>query len=570
MAAQWKYLNARKLLYLTHLLNLREKWILGLLLAVSLISGAVFFGRVYAKITTEVPAVGKTYTEGLFKDPRTINPVYASQDTDRDIARLIFSSILTYIGEGTLELDVAENIDASEDGKTYTIDLKKNVQWHDGKPLNADDILFTIKRVQNPLYQSPLRANWQGVEAEKIDDWKIRFSLRTPYPAFLENLTLGILPRHLWEEIAPEQALLHELNLKPIGSGPYQFDRLKQNTDGSIAWYRVSRNKAYYREGPYLKTITFSFFKNEDQMIASWRRGDIEGFGPVSITRIPELNQNRSKILEIQMPRIFGLFFNEKQGKLLQPKKIRLAIAHAINKDEVASEIAAGAIVADHPLPFLVDTHLTGSVMYDPDTSRRLLEEEGWNDADGDSIREKKIIENKLSVTKPLRFTLVTSDWPDLIKTAELIKTRLREVGIDIAIEKYPFSELESSIIRPRNFEILLFGQVYGYEPDPFTFWHSSQIKDPGLNVSLYTNKNADRLLEDARKSQDAALRDKKYQEFSKLIHDDVPAIFLFSQLYLYLIPADLGGAHIEKISLPADRFNEINRWYRTTDRVFK
>ena len=153
---------------------------------------------------------------------------------------------------------------------------------------------------------------------------------------------------------------------------------------------------------------------------------------------------------------------------------------------------------------------------------------------------------------------------------AEKIKEMLGAVGIEISIEVKSFAELETSVIRPRNFDMLLFGEVYGYEPDPFAFWHSSQIKDPGLNIALYANKKADALLEEARRTSDKELRSKKFEEFSKILSADIPAVFLYTQNFLYVLPPNIQGAEIERIGLPADRFNEINKWYIKTRRVFQ
>lgn len=570
----WKSVGPKKLLYLPRLLNAREKKIILALLFTALISGTVFFSRMYLRVTVPIPKIGSSYTEGIIGNPHTVNPLFASRDTDRSLSRLVFSSLLTYGANGSIQNDLAESYAMSPDGKTYTVALKKNAVWHDGNPLTADDVLFTIKLTQNPLYKSPLRANWQGVQIETIDQYTIRFSLRTPYAPFIENLTIGIVPKHLWKNITPEQIPLHELSIKPIGSGPYQFSDLEQNADGSISSYTLTRNKAYYREGPYLKKLSFVFFQNEDEIMAAWRKGTIDGFGPTPAKRIPDLETKNASLYSIRMPRLFGIFFNDQKAPSLQEKAVREAIARAIDKSRLAElNTSGGAVPIDSPLPSNSENGQSAQprFAYDPEAARQLLESAGWKDVNGDSIREKTVKKQKGKETKlELRFVLTTSDWADLLRSAELIKEMLKEVGIEITIEKQSFANLESSVIRPRNFQILLFGQVYGFEADPFAFWHSSQIKDPGLNIALYSSAKADRLLEVARTTSDSEARRKTYEEFSALLSNDIPAVFLFSQLYLYLLPADLKGIHFEQISLPADRFNEITQWYRATKRIFQ
>lgn len=543
-----------------------------ILIAVAIFSGTGFLARMYIRITIPAPQVGRTYTEGMLREPRFINPVYAATDGDRDIAKLIFSSLFVYNGKGELEMDLAESYELSKDGKTYTVVLKKDAYWHDGEPVMADDVLFTVKMIQNPQFKSPLRANWQGVTAERIDDHAIRFTLRSSYAPFIENLSIGIIPKHLWKDIGPEQALLHELNLKPLGSGPYKFDSLEQKKDGTIVWYSVRRNRDYYGEGPYLKNIKFYFFEAEEEILAAWQRDRIEGFGPFPAHRLREFNLDRSLVVPVAMPRLFGMFFNEKQSTILADKQVRRAIAHALNKEEIASHVSStGASAIDTLLPFWPSgPQAVTAYTFDPQKSREILEKAGWKDSDGDGLREKRTGQKGKEKITPLQFKLTTSDWPDLLRTADAIRDSLKEIGVAVAIEKHSFTDLESSVIRPRNFEILLFGQVYGYEPDPFAFWHSSQIKDPGLNIAMYSNKKADQLLEESRRTPDRTLRAQKYEALQKIIEQDIPAIFLYSQLYHYVLPANMKGTDIKKISLPADRFNEINKWYRETKRVLK
>ncbi len=571
LARRWKLVTIRKLLYLPHILSGQEKRLFLLLGLCVAVGGWGLGWRIYTGITHEIPAVGGSYTEGILGNPHAINPLYASDDPDRDIARLVFSGLLTYNGKGEIEADLANHYEVSTDGKTYTVFLKKNLAWQDGKPLNSDDVVFTIRTIQNPSYKSPFRPNWQGVDVQKLDAQTIRFTLRSPYAPFIENLTQGIIPRHLWQNISPEQAILHELNIKPVGSGPYRPGGFRLNGDGTLAWYELTRNWRYYRGGPYVSKITFRFFGNEDAMIASWRKGDVDGFGPVSANHISELPRQNISLLYLQMPRIFSLFFNSQQAPALKNLKVRQALALAINKERLAaSSTFGGGTIINQLLPY---THLAiaGNVTaysYNPDAARKLLDSAGWKTGP-DGIRRKQTKDKGKTGTEEFHLALATSDWPELVRAAETIKTMFRDVGLDVTIQQKTISELEASAIRPRNFQMLLFGQVYGYEPDPFAFWHSSQIKDPGLNVALYANKKTDQILEDARRTSDPSVRAQKYKSFVEIASGDIPAIPLYTQLYLYVLPPDMQGVSLSEISLPADRFNDIHSWYRRIRRVF-
>lgn len=566
---RWRLLSFRKFLFLPHILTIREKITYTSLALLGFSFGLAGLVGIYLNITIALPDVGGTYREGLFKEPRTINPLFATTDSERDISRLVYSGLFTYDGEGRSIPDLAERFDMSSDGKVYTVFLRE-ARWHDGNKVTADDILFTVKTIQNPVYKSVLRANWQGVNAETVDEKTIRFTLRSPYAPFIENLTVGILPKHLWSEAGPEQMPLHELNLKPVGSGPYRFDKFSQAKDGTLLWYQLTRNPDYHREGPYIKKIIFYFYGSEDDLLHALRRGTIDGYGPASAGILSELNPKKKNIVPVATPRVFGLFFNSKRNDILADRKVRQAIAYALDRNDLAQRAAAGgARTAEGPLPFLTLDD-ANSYSYDLNAAKKIMEDAGWKDLDNNGVREKTVKEGKKTATAVLSFVLATSDSPGLSQTADLIKEGLAKAGLEIIVEKRPLAELESEVIRTRNFDVLLFGELYGFESDPFAFWHSSQVKDPGLNVAQYANSLSDRLLEEARRISKPELRQEKYREFSKQIMKDIPAIFLYTQLYNYVLPYGVRGVNIQKITLPADRFNMINEWHLSTRRAFK
>ena len=573
-----RWLRLHKYLYLPRLLTPQERRKAFFLALIFVSFGLVFAGRLYIRFTIPVPAVGGTYREGLLKLPRTVNPVYAfTNDTDRDIAKLVFSRLVTYDGGGNPILDLAENYDVSPDGKIYTVALKKNAFWHDGKKVTADDVIFTVKTIQNPTYKSPLIANWQGVQVEKVDEYTIRFTLRAPYSPFLENLTVGILPKHLWEGVQPEQAVLHELNIKPVGSGPYRFDRFVQERDGSITEYRLSRNPDYYRDGPYINKIVFAFYASFETLIADWRKGKIDGFNPLSKNIEEELNTNKFALFTAETPRVFGIFFNPQKSEVLADKSVRTAIARAIPRDSITNYVLGRASPRRSPFPVYygrTGTTSRDTLTFDIEAAASALSRAGFKDEDGDGILEKKETkrEGKKTVEKvtPISLTLTTSDWPDLLRAAEVIQQNLGAVGIDVSIEGKPISDLESSIIRPRNFQILLFGQAYGYEPDPFIFWHSSQTKDPGLNIVGFNDKTADKILEEIRTMPNRDEREKRLTTLEDRLNQELLMLPLFAEHYLYVLPKSVQGASIKFISLPSDRFNDITSWYIDTKRVLK
>ena len=162
----------------------------------------------YDKNTEINPGIGGKYTEGVVGSPRFINPLYAQvSDVDRSLVEIIFSGLMQYDNQGKITPDLAEGVEIKDDGKIYEVYLKKGLSWHDGQPISIDDVIFTVKTIQNSDYKSPLRGNYMGVEVEKINEEGVRFKLKTPYAGFIERLTFKILPKHIWENISPQTFL---------------------------------------------------------------------------------------------------------------------------------------------------------------------------------------------------------------------------------------------------------------------------------------------------------------------------------------------------------------------------
>jgi len=522
----------------------------------------------------EKPDYGGSYTEGIVGSPQYINPIFCqTNDTDRDISELIFSGLMKYDSKGNLAPDLAERYAIGEGGKIYDFFLRKNVFWHDGKPFNADDVIFTFQTIQNPNYKSPLIFNWSGVEIEKIDDWTVRFKLKNAYAPFLNSATVGMLPKHIWVNMSPAEFLLAETNLKPIGTGPYKFKKFEKDRLGSIKTLYLEADKNYYPGKPYIKNITFKFYINEEAMINAYNNGTIKGLGFITAQNKLQLKNYKRKlnIRPLKLPRYFAVFFNQSKSKALSDKTVRLALNYATNKQEIIDKILNGAgETVSSPIPKGVFGYSAGTKIYDfaLEHANNLLDAAGWNKNEEAGIREKVV--KKGESPTPLEITIITTEWPELQRVAEILQEQWSKIGAKIEVKILNIAEIQQDYIRPREYQALLFGEVLGAEPDPFPFWHSSQKRDPGLNLALYDNTNADKLLMEARAIFDSEKRKEKYEEFQKLVVEDVPVVFLYNPYYLYPVSKKIKGIEIENISIPSKRFSGIENWYIETKRVKK
>ena len=554
-----------KLKILPKILSKKERYLILVFLLLVLGSTVSIPITTYFHFTRAVPARGGSVIEGIVGEPRHINPLLAQSDADRDLVRLVYSGLLKYSENGKLVPDLAKSYEVSQNELAYTVYLKDNVLWHDNTPVTADDIVFTVQLAQNSDYGSLQRINWQGVEVERANDKTVIFKLKNKYAQFLTNLALPIIPQHIWENIKPINFALSELNLKPIGSGPYIFKKLQKDKSGRIVLYQLEANESFYNQEPMIQKVEIKFYESEDTLIEGYNKNEIESLGFISSQNLENLKfKQRVTIEKITMPRYFSIFFNQNQSKELSDKNVRLAVAHATNKQSLIEEILKNnGLTVDSPMmgEILGVNEDVKKYEYNKDMANQLLTKAGWDSRDENGILKRK--DAKLIIK------LTTSTWPELVEVAQLLKEQWKEVGIEIQIETLPTPHLQQ-VIKDRNYQMLLFGEILSLDPDPFSLWHSSQKRDPGLNLALYDNTAADTLLEDARKTLNPSERIKKYQDFQKLVVEEVPALFLYSPYYLYAHTKRVNGFANKVIATPSDRFFNIEGWYINTKRVWK
>lgn len=517
-------------------------------------------------MTKQAPDFGGTYTEGIIGQPGYINPILAqSNEVDAALANIIYSGLLKSDKDGKLINDLADRYEVSEDSREYTFYIKKGVKWHDDIELTAQDVIFTVNTLNNPAFKSSLRQDWQGVKIEKIDNYTVKFILDSPYFGFLDNLTLGILPEHIWGNISADKFHLAKYNLEPIGSGPYKFVNYHKDSDGNILDYETSVFDGYFLGKPYISAVNFNFYSNEQGLIDSYNRKEISGISTISSQNgnIDIFRKNTS-LYELEIPWSFSVFFNRNKSVALANKEIRLALNLATDKNQIINEALLGKAVAlDSPFFPGTDEYNQGleKINFDIEKANKTLDDASWKKGE-DGIRVKD--------GEKLEFNLLTVDSPDLIKTAEILKEQWSKLGANVTVESLPFSDIQQNYIKPREYDALLVGQDSSFNVDPYSFWHSSQKKDPGLNLALFDDTAADKLIEEARASANKEERVAKYFKFQEIIKEQVPATFLFSPYYLYVVDSKIKGIDSEKINSSQFRFANINNWYIKTKRVKK
>lgn len=534
-------------------------------LIVAFVSGSLLLIEYSHSKTIITPTVGGELREGIIGSPRFVNPVLAITRADQDMVALVFDGLMTINEEGELVPELADSLTVSSDATVYNVVLRQDITFHDGTPLTADDVLFTIDLIKDPNLKSPLQGNFDGVLVEKLGDYELNFVLEEPYAPFIENLTVGILPKHLWEKLSIDQIPFSQHNTEPIGTGPYQIETLARNTAGLINGYTLGAYTSTLHE-PKIETVSISFFSSEEQLIEALSLKKVDSATGIEsdIDDILELRPGLTES-ETALPRTFGLFFNQNKSAALRQSAVRQALSAAVDREELIEVALHGhGLPINSPIPAGFypqhDTQSTSSLRAAAD----ILESNGWDkNTEGIWTKEIDSIETELSID------IATANLPFLSETAAYLEKTWSELGVRVSVRQFEQSDLTQAIIRSRDYEALLFGVAVGRNLDLYPFWHSSQRNDPGLNVSLYANITADAALEDARQSTSTEERDASLELFLTEFESDVPAIFLFVPTIGRVTPNTLVYTPIKKQTAPYERFANIDDWYIETQSVW-
>lgn len=528
-------------------------WLVLSVLGALLIAGLYgLFASLSLALTTEVPARGGTYHEVIVGTPRFINPVLALSDADRDLVALVHAGLMRATPDGSVVPDLAESYTISEDARTYTFTLHEDARFHDGTQITADDVAFTVTLAQNPTLKSVKRANWEGVAVSVVDERTVSFTLNEPYALFLDNARLGILPRHLWENIPVDAMPFSSLNIEPVGAGPFSLSRTEKvgGVPSSMTLEAFDGVRT-----PYLSTIELIFVTDSTAAYATLEDTRIGAHS------LPPESLTEHSLFSAVMGRVFGVYFNQNGNALFADATVRAALDTAIDKKTLIDTIIGGygSPLSGPVPPDSLDPRITE---FGLEKARALLDANGWKVVDG--VYQKKI----KSGTTRFSFTLSTGEAPELRAAAEYVAATWRELPADVTIEFFEAQELES-IIRPRKYEALLFGQVVGSDADLYAFWDSSQRNDPGLNIALYTNSAVDTLVRAARAESDPTERRELITKAAEKIGEEYAAVFLYSPHFVYLVPKTLHGVILGTITTPADRFRSVHEWYMNQERVW-
>lgn len=497
------------------------------------------------------PAYGDTIVEGTIGEPSILIPMLAGDNASHAVAGLIFNGLVKYDKDLTITGDLAESWDISKDGLVITFHLRKGVKWTDGVEFTAEDVLFGYRTIISDKTPTAYSEDYKQVKkAEVSDRYTFRVTYERPFaPALSSWGSLPILPRHLLEG---KDITKSELGRKPVGMGPFKLAQWRPGSEVDL-----EANPDYFEGRPYISRYVYRVIPDPATMFLELQAGGVDWMG---LTPLQYTRQTQSKYFETNFNKFrYPVFAYTYMGfNLKHPwfkdKRVRQAIAYAVDKDELVDGVLFGLGKAATG-PYVPDTWPYNPDVkkyeYSPEKAKALLREAGWKDTDGDGLLDKD--------GRPFEFTILTNMGNSLrMKTATIIQWRLAMVGIRINIRALEWSTFINEFLDKRRFEAVVLGWSIGLDPDQYDIWHSSKTKEKEFNFVSYNNPEVDELLEKGRRTFDITERKKAYFRIQDILADDLPYIFLYVPDALPIVHARFQGIEPAPIGIGYN----IHKWY--------
>lgn len=546
--------------------NIREvrlhiiMWLGGVGLLIAIVGlQIIWFQQSYV---TNAAVKGGTYAEGVKGPIQTLNPLYATTPAEVAAARLLFSSLYELDTSGHVKGDVAQTM-TNENDKIFTVKMRRDAKWHDGKPLTASDVVFTVGLMKNSSVRSVMNASWRGIDVKQIDTQTVQFTLPASYAAFPQALTFSILPEHLLKSIEPGNLRESGFSDAPIGSGPFSLRLLQtiSETSGRKVLHLVA-NEAYFKGRPRIDRMQLHAYSDDDAIGRALRTGEVSAASDVSSVVANSVDKGRYDV--IVKPTNSGVYalFNATQP-ILKEQAIRQALQIGTDTESIRKQLIGDPQPMD--LPF-VKRQVPGSETvaaprHDKEAAKKLLTDANW--VLRGNVREKG--EEKLILR------VVTRKNSDYEKALATLAGQWRELGVDVQTQVVDTTASGQSftqqVLQQRGYDVLLDELVIGADPDVFAYWHSRGL----LNFSSYSNQLSDDSLASARTRSDPALRAVKYVAFAKQWLADAPAIGLYQSDFVYVQSKNTQSFRPDEVVVdPNEHYAGVRYWTSEKGSVYK
>lgn len=541
-------------------------WLLGMGVLIAIATAQLFL---FHSSYTEVKGIdGGTYAEGVRGGIETLNPLYAATPGEQGAARLMFSSLFSYDENGDLKGDLAKRYSVLDDGLRYRVELKPVAYWHDGQRVKADDIIYTVDLIKNPSARITGSDSWQNIKVERVDDHTVDFVLPSVYAPFPNALTFYIMPEHILGEFEPSAVRDSQFSARPVGSGPFSF-RLKQNVNADEPYtvVHMTQNKRYYDGVPKIERFQLHSYPTDDALTKALRSHAVSAVSGLTSSSVELIRQTDEYEVRTQ-PINSGVYsiFNTKSDPL-SDEKVRQALQVGTDTKQALDALSIVVEPLNAPiLPTQVNLEGIDKPAYDKKKAEKLLADAGWKMSDDDKLQKEG---------RPLTLRVVSIKSADYEPVVANLAKQWRDLGVTVNIQTVdtndPTQNLASSVLQPREFDVLIHEIYLGSDPDVYAYWHSSQASERGLNFSSYRSGISDDNLSSARLRLEQNLRTAKYQAFVKQWYRDAPAIGLYQSQLNYAYTENVNSfSATARLVTPADRFNDVLYWTVQQGPVYK
>lgn len=532
-------------------------WImLILLLAGSVVVQTRALGGYYQTLQ---PTDGGIYNEGIIGSYTNSNPLYAAGQVNDAVSKLLFASLFKYNDANQLVGDLAAKYDVDPTGTKYTVQLKPGLVWHDGKPLTANDVVFTYKAIQNPDAQSPLNVSWQNVTVDAEGPLTIAFRLPNPLSSFPYSLVNGILPQHLFASIKPSNYRSAAYNTtKPIGAGPFRLQTIEvqgNSPDTRQEEIQLVPFERYHGGAPKISSLVVHTYPVEEQMVADFKGRTLSAM--VGLQRLPDSLKNDNTVQSSVMPlTAANMVFFKTSSAPLNDAAVRQALVGTIDIDAVTQGLGQPLLPVREPVLQGTPGYNLGyqQLHFPASEAASRLDKAGW------VVGPKGV---RMKDGKALTFKLYALNTPEYTAVTQSLRDQWRSIGVDVQVFLQADNDLRSTV-SSHSYDGLLYGISLGVDPDEYVYWHSSQSdvrSTSRLNLSEYKSAAADSALEDGRTRNDPVLRAIKYQPFLQAWQQDAPALGLYQPRFLYVTHGVVFGFADHTLTTDTDRFNNVQNW---------
>lgn len=539
-------------------------WVLLLVLLLAAVAAQNNALSGYYQTTQPVP--GGIFREGIVGSFTNANPVYATNDVDLAVSKLLFAGLLKYDNRNRLVGDLAQSWTVDKTGQIYTVTLRPHLVWQDGQPLTAEDVVYTYQVIQHPDAESPLRSNWDGISAVARDSRTVVFTLPNPLSSFIYNLTNGIIPAHLLKDIPMSGLRSAAFNTQaPIGSGPFQWQSINisghtpADAQESIGLVPFDN---YWAGKPKLRTFNVHAFAREQDMVKAYQGGQLNAMA--GLQQLPPKSDDETKLHSYSFTlTAANMVFFRTTGDLLKDATVRKSLVLAANPNDIIGQLGYLAPRVDEPI---LASQFAYNAKYAQTTDKlevgiQQLNKAGWQ-VGKDGIRTK--------ANQRLAFSLLAADTAEQRMVTAQLKRQWLRLGVDVQVNLADDESFHTALV-DHDYDAVVYGITIGADPDVYVYWDSSQNDARAanrLNLSEYHSDEADLAIEAGRTRTGDDLRRVKYSAFLKQWQADAPALGLYQPRFLYITRDPIYGLESQIINTAAERYDNVNNWMIRTAKV--